>query len=51
MLDAILPGDPAFRDSRVLAEAARQRILCVLDEPDLAVTRHASDAAATMPLS
>jgi 1-acyl-sn-glycerol-3-phosphate acyltransferase len=51
MLDALLPGDPAFRDSRVLAEAARQRILCVLDEPDLAVTRHASDAAATMPLS
>jgi len=41
VLDAVRPGDAAFRDSRVLAEAARQRILTVLNEPDLAVPRHA----------
>lgn len=35
ILPAIGPGDPDFPDSRVLAEAARQRILAVLDEPDL----------------
>jgi 1-acyl-sn-glycerol-3-phosphate acyltransferase len=48
VLDAILPEDPGFRDSRVLAEAARQRILFVLDEPDLAAARparHAADAS------
>ncbi|MEX2122331.1 MAG: lysophospholipid acyltransferase family protein [Woeseia sp.] len=36
ILDALRPGDPAFQNSRLLAEAARQRILTVLDEPDLA---------------
>jgi len=35
ILPAIAPGDPEFENSRVLAEAARQRILAVLDEPDL----------------
>jgi 1-acyl-sn-glycerol-3-phosphate acyltransferase len=35
ILPAIAPDDPAFGDSRTLAEAARQRILAVLDEPDL----------------
>lgn len=35
ILPAIAPVDPAFRDSRTLAEATRQRILTVLDEPDL----------------
>jgi 1-acyl-sn-glycerol-3-phosphate acyltransferase len=35
ILPAIAPGDEAFSDSRALAEAARQRILTVLDEPDL----------------
>jgi 1-acyl-sn-glycerol-3-phosphate acyltransferase len=45
VLDAVLPEDPAFRDSRVLAEAARQRILAVLNEPDLAAVRHARHAS------
>jgi len=52
VLDAVRPEDPAFCDSRILAEAARQRILTVLDEPDLAAirhARHAGDAAPTMP--
>lgn len=31
----ISPGDPVFRDSRCLAEAARQPILEILGEPDL----------------
>jgi 1-acyl-sn-glycerol-3-phosphate acyltransferase len=35
ILPAIAPGDPEFDTSRELAEAARQRILAVLDEPDL----------------
>ena len=35
VLPPILPGDPAFEDHKQLAEAARQRILAVLDEPDL----------------
>ncbi len=35
VLPAIAPGDPEFADSRLLAETARQRILTVLDEPDL----------------
>jgi len=35
ILPAIAPGDPDFETSRSLAEAARQRILAVLDEPDL----------------
>ena len=35
ILPAIAPGDPDFSDNRRLAEAARQRILEVLDEPDL----------------
>jgi 1-acyl-sn-glycerol-3-phosphate acyltransferase len=35
LLDAIEPGDPAFASSGSLAEAARQRLLAVLDEPDL----------------
>lgn len=35
ILPAITPDDPAFADNRTLAEAARQRILAVVDEPDL----------------
>lgn len=35
ILPPILPDDPAFEDHKVLAETARQRILAVLDEPDL----------------
>lgn len=35
ILPAIAPGDPDFETSRGLAEASRQRILTVLDEPDL----------------
>lgn len=35
VLPPIEPGDPPFEDHRQLAEAARQRILAVLDEPDL----------------
>jgi 1-acyl-sn-glycerol-3-phosphate acyltransferase len=35
ILPAIAPGDPEFETSRGLAEAARQRILAVVDEPDL----------------
>ena len=31
----INPGDPEFASNRQLAEASRQRILAVLDEPDL----------------
>lgn len=36
ILPAIAPGDPDHASSRGLAEASRQRILAVLDEPDLA---------------
>ena len=35
ILEAIAPDDPAFADHHRLAEAARQRILAVVDEPDL----------------
>jgi len=35
VLPAFFPGDPDFLNSRALAEAARQRILGVLGEPDL----------------
>jgi len=35
VLPMIEPGDDEFASSRQLAEAARQRILAVLDEPDL----------------
>ena len=35
VLAPIMPDDPAFEHHKVLAEAARQRILAVLDEPDL----------------
>ena len=35
ILPAIAPGDRDYETSRGLAEAARQRILAVLDEPDL----------------
>ena len=35
ILPAIMPDDPDFAHSRTLAESARQRILAVLDEPDL----------------
>ncbi len=35
VLDPIFPDDPAFANHRELAEAARQRILAVLGEPDL----------------
>ena len=35
ILPAIAPGDAEFESSRALAEAARQRILSALDEPDL----------------
>ncbi|NCF74275.1 MAG: hypothetical protein GWP67_12315 [Gammaproteobacteria bacterium] len=35
ILPAIAPGDDEFASSRRLAEACRQRVLAVLDEPDL----------------
>ncbi len=35
ILPAIAPGDPDFESSRKLAEAARQRVLAALGEPDL----------------
>ena len=35
ILPAIMPDDVGFEHSRTLAESARQRILAVLDEPDL----------------
>lgn len=35
ILPAITPDDPAFSNNRTLAEAARQQILAVVDEPDL----------------
>jgi 1-acyl-sn-glycerol-3-phosphate acyltransferase len=49
VLEAIHPGDPAFCDSRVLSAHARQRILTVLTEPDLAATRRPKSAAGTAP--
>ena len=42
ILPPILPDDPDFAHSRTLAEAARQRILTVLDEPDLLAVENAS---------
>ncbi len=47
VLPAISPGDPDFTDNRTLAEAARQRILGVLDEPDLLHQPRGADDAAT----
>ncbi len=44
ILPAIAPGDPDFSNSGALAEAARQKILMVLDEPDL-VPRSSEDTA------
>lgn len=41
ILPPIEPNDPDFDDSRTLAEAARQQILAVLDEPDLVATETA----------
>lgn len=38
ILDPIEPGAAAFASSRKLAESARQKILAVLDEPDLLAT-------------
>jgi 1-acyl-sn-glycerol-3-phosphate acyltransferase len=38
ILPAILPDDPDYGDHHSLAETARQRILSVLDEPDLLAT-------------
>lgn len=35
VMEAIEPSDPAFSDSAALAELSRQRILELLDEPDL----------------
>jgi hypothetical protein len=35
-LPAIDPGDAAFDNSKSLARHSRQRLLAVLDEPDLA---------------
>ena len=35
ILPAIAPGDDAFASSKSLGEAARQRVLAALDEPDL----------------
>ena len=35
ILSPIPTSDPAFKDHKVLAETARQRILAVLGEPDL----------------
>lgn len=40
LLQAIHPQDPAYRNSRSLATAARQRMLQVLNEPDLLVARN-----------
>lgn len=41
ILDAIPPTDPAFGSARSLAEAARERMLAVLEEPDLAASPQA----------
>lgn len=41
ILPAIAPGDEGFSSSRKLAEASRQSILQVLDEPDLLADRPA----------
>jgi 1-acyl-sn-glycerol-3-phosphate acyltransferase len=47
ILPAIAPGDPDFETSRRLAEAARQRILEVVDEPDLLAGEEDQDQAGT----
>lgn len=47
ILPAIAPGDPDFADHRRLAEAARQRILEALDEPDLLHQTGSAEEAAT----
>lgn len=47
ILPAIAPGDPDFADNRTLAEAARQRILDVLDEPDLLLPPGGAEEAPT----
>lgn len=47
VLPAIRPGDADYTDSRALAETARQRILAVLDEPDLADGSVGARSAAT----
>lgn len=46
ILPAIMPDDPHFSDSRALAELARQRVLSVLDEPDLEDDKSPSSDAA-----
>jgi 1-acyl-sn-glycerol-3-phosphate acyltransferase len=38
ILSPILPDNPAYGNHHELAEAARQRILSALDEPDLLAT-------------
>ncbi len=43
ILPAIGPGDTPYENSRDLAETARQRILAVLDEPDLVAAGKAAD--------
>jgi 1-acyl-sn-glycerol-3-phosphate acyltransferase len=48
-LPAMLPDGPEFASSKVLAQAARQRLLTVLEEPDLA--RHGEPAPAAAPES
>ncbi len=40
MLAPIQPGESAFDNSKDLAELARQRILTILDEPDLLAIKH-----------
>jgi 1-acyl-sn-glycerol-3-phosphate acyltransferase len=47
ILPAIAPGDPDFESSRGLAEAARRRILAVVDEPDLVTGKDDEVQAAT----
>jgi 1-acyl-sn-glycerol-3-phosphate acyltransferase len=48
MLDPIEPDDPAFENSKSLAELARQRILSVLQEPDLLARSDHSIAACAL---
>jgi 1-acyl-sn-glycerol-3-phosphate acyltransferase len=45
ILAPINPDNPAFANHRDLAKLARQRILAVLDEPDLVVEEHISSGA------
>jgi 1-acyl-sn-glycerol-3-phosphate acyltransferase len=45
ILPPINPGEPAFANHRDLARLARQRILAVLDEPDLVAEEHSSSGA------